>query len=165
MYPPAGRPGGDKPVGHVRIRASSMAEATVEPCPHAGLPSPAKLEPGCRCEPVYLDYGSLRIPLAVDQAAQGKEAVLKKLDGDLRKLAERPDVLFRVIDRLDAAGGAGWAVQFRGGRLLLLPADLAHADRRLPIDARRTAADLRAAGRRPGDGAPGPPEPHRRRTC
>ena len=74
VYPPAGAADADKPLGHVRIRKSDPFEAEVEPCRHAKLDSPKSLPEGGRCEPAYLDYGRMRLRVAVGTVPETERA-------------------------------------------------------------------------------------------
>src|ERR1019366_1937016 len=72
VYPPAGKAGADKVVGHVRIRKSSPTESEVEPCEHDKMAAPKKLSEGGSCVLVYVEYGSMGLGVAIEGAGKGE---------------------------------------------------------------------------------------------
>lgn len=161
VYPPRDRPNAEQPIGHVRIRRADTLDATVVPCEYDGEPAPsqADLSPGARCELAYLDYGPMRLRLAVDKiiaesvdkgiadpvdtrsnpgtersTAAELSVRLAEIDKDLRELAKKPDAVFRVVE---AGDKPDWVVQARKGELALVPADVANIQGALPPQAPR----------------------------
>lgn len=65
VYPPGGQPDGGKPVGHVRVVATSPLIASVVPTAYADLPVIEKLPVDGRCEIVQVDYGEMRLHVAL----------------------------------------------------------------------------------------------------
>lgn len=63
-------------IGHVRIQQAQMFESEVVPCDFAGQPAPdrSSLVAGSPCDLVFLDYGPMRLSIAVDKTvpASGK---------------------------------------------------------------------------------------------
>lgn len=122
VYPPAGQPGGDKPVGHVRITAARSLDAVVEPCAYDSVPVNHHLPRRGRCELVYIDYGDLRLKIALDTVAEGKQrgltAAPAKLAEQMRRLTGRGSIAEMVQDPKNA----DWLVRSMGDKVFLLPA-------------------------------------------
>ncbi len=114
------------------VRHASTLEAEVTPCAYQDEPavSPADLIDGGRCEPVYLDFGSMRLKVAVDKKS-GDNSKLETIERDLRELEKKPGALFIVVD---PTGKPDWIVQKRDGRLMLLSADAARIEGELPAN-------------------------------
>ncbi|MCC6418852.1 MAG: caspase family protein [Gemmataceae bacterium] len=149
VYPPAGKAGAGKPVGHVRITRTGPLDADVAPCAHAGVAAPKHLPADGRCEPVYLDFGVHRMKVAFEHGKSPSEP-LQRLEQQARKLAKDPGAVFTVVDD---AGRAGWVVQEEGGKLYLLPGEVARragprqeaSPARFALDGDTPAAKLRDA--------------------
>lgn len=123
-----------KPLGHVVVTESRVTDSTVAPVAFGGLPEPTALPKRGVCNLVKLDYGELRIPVALDKGGPGTSAAqagtlspaqrdrLEKLDAALKEEAKQREALFRVVPKL---AEAKWVVHFRGKKLFLLPVDAA----------------------------------------
>jgi hypothetical protein len=125
VRPPAGTPGADRVVGHVRLTEVRTLEADVEPCALGKHPKNEKLLPESGCKPVQVDYGELRLRVAVvrarpipqerakgwrDQLAaalRAPDAEARRLERGLRELAAREGTLFRLVP---APAEADWVV-------------------------------------------------------
>jgi len=119
VYPPPGEEDEDKPLGHVKIRKAKPAVAMVEPCRHDGVPKLEKLPLGGRCELVHLDYGSMRLRVAVD-ADSTTEDVAAKWQAQLDEAAAAQGAVLQHADDPDTAD---WLVRpTKDGKLLLVPA-------------------------------------------
>jgi hypothetical protein len=124
VYPAAGLPMADRQLGHVRVRRLRTHEADVEPCAFAdaAAPKPTAVVGG-RCEPVFLDYGDLRLRVAVDpEDAEGKslaEPERRKLADALAPLDRKPGSLVRLVS---APREADWLVRYQAGKVYLLRA-------------------------------------------
>jgi len=121
VYPPAGHGTADKPIGHVRVGKVGVYESAVEPCEYEKSPEPKRAElVGGRCEVVFVDYGDLRLRVAVDAADFGGKAVpeaeRQKLTETLSVMEKDPKSLTRT-----AAGpaDADWLVRWDAGRVYL----------------------------------------------
>ncbi|HEX7377242.1 MAG TPA: caspase family protein [Pirellulales bacterium] len=118
-----GPAGGGKPLGHVRVVRLDIAEARVEPCAYADAPKPDHLPAGAVCEPVFAEFGDLRLRVAID--LDGADAAarqsLVKLADDLAKRSREPKAMFALTVLTDAE----WVVRARPNGLELLPKDAA----------------------------------------
>ncbi|MBY0524642.1 MAG: caspase family protein [Gemmataceae bacterium] len=112
VYPPAGQPDADKPIGHVKIERPKMLDSPVKPVAYAKMPAPKELPSGSRCEVVYTDYGAQKLRVAVD--------------GDHDKLAEELMALATasgsVVEIVKDAGNADWLLRVQDGKVVLVPA-------------------------------------------
>jgi hypothetical protein len=115
VYPAAGqdRPGG-QPLGHVRVTRTGLGtfDAEVEPWDHAaGRRVYNKVFPdGAQCRPVFIDFGSLRIKVAIDTIV-GKDVPAgiaqterlpvdrrERLSNALKESVQEEGTLFEVVD-------------------------------------------------------------------
>jgi hypothetical protein len=135
VRPPASEANPEPFTGHVRITAIASLESQVEPSKDGRFPAPEKLLAGGECRPVYVDYGSLGLRVAVaTAAAAGPDWDLARLqtaardigsasrertelEAQVRKLADEPGALFRQVDR---PGEADWLVCALGKDVYLL---------------------------------------------
>jgi hypothetical protein len=124
------------PVGHVRITALDALEAPVEPCAYNQRPAPEKLAAGSGCRPVYIEYGKLKLPVAVvlavpaggevspdrlaslEKALGEQEPRRRDLEDHVRRLAAAAGSLCEVV--ADPAA-AEWLVCALGEQAYLLP--------------------------------------------
>ncbi len=146
VYPPRDQKNSDKLLGYVRIQNAYTLDATVAPVAYADSPAmPAdSLMLGARCEPVYLDYGAMRLKIAVVLAAgaarAGSSATAesaarsRQIESELRDLAAKPDALFKLVP---ADEHPDWVVQDRDGAAMLLSADCLAIAGTLPARAPR----------------------------
>jgi hypothetical protein len=114
VYPPPGTPDPQQPLGHVRIHTSESLRALVQPCAHAGMPAVTKLPEGSRCEPVYVDFGSLRLKVALDSTTADN----KPLQNRLQTLAAAHGSLCEITQ----ASEADWLIRPQKGKVFLVPA-------------------------------------------
>lgn len=135
---PATTQAASKRIGYVKVTQADLLNAWVVPCGHTGQPaiSDRDLELGCRCEPVFLDLGSIRIPIAIDKCpvkpdTQVSLRTLETIEQDLAKLANRDHALFELAT---ADRPARWVVQQRANKLMLLPKRVADLDGNLSAD-------------------------------
>jgi Caspase domain len=123
VYPPAGRAGADQVQGHVRVKELRPLEARVEPCAYAPAKMRARqdLPLGGRCQAVNVDFGPLRLRLAVEGAPKQdtRGAEFQRLGEKLRDLGKAPDSLIEVVKDHKAAD---WLVRLEEGRVALVPA-------------------------------------------
>jgi hypothetical protein len=132
LFPPAGTPTADVPIGHVRVVSSRASTALVEPVAFDGVPSPPseRLVEGSRARIVLYDFGDSRLRVAVqgDAGSRGLAddlEVLKTGSGPElieRALAGLPDRTLGLAVRTDSAADADWLVRSVGGEAVLVPA-------------------------------------------
>jgi hypothetical protein len=170
VAPEAGRGRADEVVGHVCIPKEGLRvlEARVESCAFGAKPIRRDLPEGGQCRPVSIDYGDLRLGVAVDRivgleaAADGSqpaplpEAERRRLGELLRGIAQAPGALIKVVDDPDRADwlirraapqagqvylvpGSGWPLERGAGGLPPLFGPLAAEDRVLKDHLRRIA--------------------------
>ena len=148
VYPALQSTRSAKPLGHVVVTESRVTDSSVAPVAFGGIPEPAALPKRGICNLVKLDYGELRIPVAIDEAETGHDDRLLKLEAGLKQQANERDALFRIVPKL---AEAKWVLQFRGPELFLLPVDAAQipVSKPLPrgtsvirVAAEKTAKDL-----------------------
>jgi hypothetical protein len=89
VRPPAGA-GEDRIIGHIEVVEARVLDATVRSIAYGKLAENRALPEQGRCQPVYLQYGSLQLPVALDGAApnavrQALEQLSKKAGGSLLK--------------------------------------------------------------------------------
>jgi hypothetical protein len=116
VRPPAGM--GDIPLGHVQVAAVKTLAATVRPCTPDGKPAPeveARLpSSGGRCKVVFVDYGPLRLRVAVvaaarvrpDLPADRRDAERARLADSLKEMTGRVrEIEQQLADQKEAAFG------------------------------------------------------------
>lgn len=135
VAPEPGRRRADEVVGHVRIPEEGLQvlEARVEPCACGATPIRRDLPEGGQCRPVYIDYGDMRIGVAVDRivglevAADGSKPVplpdaeRKRLGDLLQGIAKGPGALIKVVAE---PGRADWLIRLAApqtGQVYLVP--------------------------------------------
>jgi uncharacterized caspase-like protein len=129
VYPPAGTLDADRPVGHVRAVQVAPLQALVEPVAFGALPAPAAetLVPRARCQVVFVDYGDLRLKVAVQVQADPTAAVQTVVPGTgphsleaafTALMAQPGQLVERVTDPADAA----WYVRVIAQEVYLIPA-------------------------------------------
>lgn len=129
VYPPAGTARPQTPLCYVRAGQPGTLETHVEPCEYKGLaPHSDRLAAAMVCEPVMIDYGDLRLRVAVDRldnhGARSPEGDLQASVTLLRRLAQRDNSLVAFVER-DLQ--ADWLIRCNGGKLYLVPASGARA--------------------------------------
>ncbi len=144
VFPATGSNGSAKPLGHVVVTESRVTDASVAPVAFGESPEPATLPKRGICKLVKLDFGELRIPIAIDKvgspSASGPAKPLTRSQLDrlarveaiLKEGATHPNATFRIVPTL---AEASWAVHFRGEDLLLLPVDSAQLPDTKPLRA------------------------------
>jgi hypothetical protein len=132
VYPPAGKAGADKIIGHVRIRKGRPTESEVEPCAHNKLPVPAKLIEGGRCELVYVDCGDLRLRVGIEKPANPESGQHRLVQQTLKEIAKAPDSLVELTDDSDKADVL---VRINGDKIFLVSADVAQRIGEPPLGA------------------------------
>jgi len=121
VSPPSGL--GDKCVGHVRVVSVRPGECIVEPCEHAGQPKPTDLPSGGVCKVVAIDYGAMKLRVAVDSLDEAGSAIGKphaeKLMATIRGMSGENSILEFQPD----SKRADWLVRVTsGGKVILVPA-------------------------------------------
>lgn len=122
VYPPSGTAGADKVVGHVQITEVGPFTAVVKPCKFGATPLTDKMTPGSRCEPAFLDFGSLRLRVALDTVDQhGTPLPAQLIDGPkamLEQLAQEKGSLIEIVNSIKA----DWLLRPDKQGIYLLPA-------------------------------------------
>lgn len=122
VCPPLGAANRDRPVGYVRIAECRMLDSFVEPITYGGLP--ANREPlmlGSVCEVAVVDYGDLRLQVAIDPRDHvGRpidEPARQALDQAVRTACAASPLLVATREQ----GEANWLVRRHEGRTYLVP--------------------------------------------
>ena len=129
VYPPAGTADADRQVGHVRVVQIEPLKAVVEPVAFGDLPAPAAgtLVPRSRCQVVFVDYGDLRLKVAMQTQADPSAEVQTLAPGQgppgleaafTALMAQPGQLVERVADPADAA----WYVRVVADEVYLVPA-------------------------------------------
>lgn len=127
VYPPPGSAHDRTRLGHVCLLPDGLGltAAQVEPCAFEQMPAPQMLPAGARCEPVFVDYGDLRLPVAVAETTlKGQPvpaAVRERWSKELDRLAQAPGALFR---RAASPAESSWVLRLDSvdsGRIYLVP--------------------------------------------
>ncbi|HEY5314044.1 MAG TPA: caspase family protein [Pirellulales bacterium] len=164
VYPPGrtgtdGEPTDDLPagsLGYVGVRELGALDAVVVPIrPDSSIakfvpdkyqrhPAPAQLPSNCDATLAYLDYGEMRLAVAVDvkqpELDPDARRSLEKLAAELAERATRPKAVFRLVPQLD---DARWVIQHRDG-LVLVPEAVAMAEPGVPLPAESPRFELPA---------------------
>lgn len=128
VYPPAGAPDVDKVVGHIRTGNVWPLTSSVVPVAFADLakPDPGVLLPGSRCRVVFVDYGDLKMRVALQtQSVPGSwnthapDKGPKQLEESLAVAAKSAGGLFERTAKMEHAD---WFVRASGDRVVLVPA-------------------------------------------
>jgi hypothetical protein len=129
VYPPAGMPDADRPVGHVRVVQVMPLQALVEPVAFGTLPAPAAdtLVPHSRCQVIFVDYGAARLKVAVQVQASPTADVQTiapgtgpgGLEAAFTALLAQPG---QLVERVTDAAVAAWYVRVIAEEVYLIPA-------------------------------------------
>jgi hypothetical protein len=145
VYRPPGADAADKVVGYVKIKNAEVLESVVEPCAYDQIAAPLakSLEAGSRCQPALVDFGTMRIKVAVDRrvlkqgvlqdAVSEQQEQLAKLEAELQQIGTQSGAVFELVGRLT---DAEWAVQMRDGEMAMMPVEVACAQAPATTDAR-----------------------------
>jgi hypothetical protein len=113
------------PVGHVRVVRARTQDADVEPCEFGKQPAPKDLVTGSRCDPVFVDYGDLRLTVAAAAlTTTGKtlaDAERQRLQQNLRQLADAKGSILELVDN-PADARCKWLLTAEGNQNFLMPA-------------------------------------------
>ena len=122
VYPPAGAKR-DEPLGYVRATAVETGASVVEPCQFKGQPANDKLPDQGRCEVVAIDYGDMKVKVAVDpldnRGDPVPEADRKRHSAELTRLAGKEGSILAAVAE---AGKADWLLRVQDGKVYLVPA-------------------------------------------
>lgn len=145
VYPPSGEINEDSLLGYVSIESGGIAESQVKPIAYKGKEAADDLSNQARCEVAFVDYGDLRLAVAVDlDVEKGRESVrplLVAAKEELEKAAATEGAVHRMTTGLD---DAQWVVQDRNDRIELIRADCARIrdEDNLPPGAPRFVLDV-----------------------
>jgi hypothetical protein len=131
VYPPAGEADAQLPIGHVRVtRSVEPFTAVVEPVAFGGMTAPAmeRLVPGSRCQITTVDYGALRLKVAVQVQTEtdstphlqtfGPGAGPAAIEDALLQLTRQPrNLVERVVHPTEAA----WYIRLVNHGIYLIP--------------------------------------------
>jgi len=130
VYPSADAPNSEQTIGHLRVTTVRALESIAVPVAFDGLPAPtdAELAVNNRCRIALLDFGELRLRVAV-QTQEGPEpgALTTWPRGDGPPILERAFAAIEtrpgpVVERVGDLQDADWFVRVVGNRVLLIPA-------------------------------------------
>src|SRR5262249_29504502 len=117
VYPPAGTRG-DKPVGHVRVTEVDTSTSVVVPCQFRDQAATIKLPDQGRCEVVVIDYGDMKVRVAVDPldnlGKQVPEADRTRLSGELTRVAGKANAIFAAVAD---PGKADWLLRMQDSKI------------------------------------------------
>ncbi|MGO8903250.1 MAG: caspase family protein [Isosphaeraceae bacterium] len=105
-------------LGHVRVQTTSPFDATVEPCAYEGSALVSDLPPFSACRPIFIDYGSKRLKVAI-QVPDGQEAYRHQVRKAIQPLTERE---VGLADLVEGSRQADWLVRLDRVRLNLIEA-------------------------------------------
>src|SRR5262249_33447213 len=115
VYPPPGEPNPDRIVGHVRVAQGGLRtfDADAEPSRSDGQPHPGlALRSGGRCKPVFVDFGSMRVGVAVlgggPGGGPGRQELAGRASRELSRIAAGRGALIEVHD---APTAGDWVVR------------------------------------------------------
>ncbi len=122
VYPAAGDKKTDQPLGHVKITKASAMESIAAPCEYNGAPAQGDLPLGGTCNVVQVEYGDLRLKVAVDIPTTGEsENEAPKWLQELTSIADEQTSVFQLVD--DVAK-ADWLIRrLEDGQLVIAPAE------------------------------------------
>jgi len=90
------------PLGHVLVTAAGLADSRVSPCRYKDVPKRDDLPPGGLCRLVYVEYGDLRLQVALDLDAI-RDPNAKRQHTAIQELAARENSPFSLVDDPNAA--------------------------------------------------------------
>src|SRR5207248_1245211 len=97
-------------------------EAELEPCPYAKMAAPQALPEGGRCEPVYVDFGSLRLRVGIEGAGKDESDAHRRA----RKLLQEIAGAHESLVELAAAGQrADIIARLKGDKIYLATPEVA----------------------------------------
>ena len=143
LFPPAGAPDADKPIGHLVVRSDKPTSARVAPTEFAKMPAPAatRVVVGSRARVRSYEPGALRLKVAVQQQASNREfaiapggSVPPRLAAALKQLPSTSGGLAEHI----STDTADWYLRVLNGAVVLVPAAGWQLSS-LPADARATS--------------------------
>lgn len=119
LNPASGAPEKD-PVGHVKAEIEpGIVKSEVQPCEFGKLKLRRDLPIPSVCRPVFLDYGELKLRVAVDATEETTRSAAAELEARLREQSQAEGVLFRVVG---LAESPQWIIRPRDEAFELLPA-------------------------------------------
>jgi hypothetical protein len=144
VYPPAGKARADQPVGHIMVLENGLQlfEAKVEPCAYNQMPLLKDLPERGRCQIVFMDYGDLRLHVALDPKTERvvdersgqrelvPDAERQRLSAQLVKLGDDQEWKklgsgAALVNLVSTPGEADWLLRYdsaKSNKLYLVPA-------------------------------------------
>jgi hypothetical protein len=121
VFPPAGKKS-DKPLGYVRIIELDTLTAQVEPCKFAGRDAVKDLPGDGRCEVAAIDYGNMKLTVAIDPLDNlGKPVPAEQRQRLAQHLAAMNAAKDSMLSLIDDATRADWLVRMQSEKLYLVP--------------------------------------------
>ena len=159
VFPPAGTPDANRPVGYVKVVSARAMTAIVEPVEHnkVAAPNADRLVDGARAQVVEYSYGDRRLRVAL-QTPSGPPGPTAASAFDVAKTGGGPAAIERAFARLseltrglavrtESAADADWFVRAADNEVALIPASGYTMNvARPPATAPREAVPLFRAG-------------------
>ncbi|MCE9551818.1 MAG: caspase family protein [Planctomycetes bacterium] len=122
VYPPAGSGKAKELAGYVKVVKTTATESIIEKCAYGETPELKKFPLGGRCEIAHVDYGDMRLRVAVDAAGSQKlsAAEAARWQKLLQTTAGKPGSVLQFVPKVD---DAQWLIRStKEGKLILVPA-------------------------------------------
>lgn len=119
VYPPAGEPASDVPLGHVQMKDPKLTESVVVPEPRDGDDSPSDFPLGSQLTAVEVPFGQLFLKVGIDE--QSESAEKEPIQDMLHAIQGKPGKRIKLVDD---NSNADWIVRrTKSEELYLLPAE------------------------------------------
>lgn len=119
VYPPVGSPS-EEAVGYVKVQKAGAGESIVEPCAYEDKPQVTHLPNRGRCEPAYVDFGELRLKVAVEDVV-GNDASAETARSVVESLKQLNEEENSLVQLTGDAASANWRVQVDKDGVYLVP--------------------------------------------
>ena len=121
VYPRAGEKQPEELLGYVNVTGLTTVSSRVRPCKYRDSEINVDLPIGARCEVVHVDYGDMKLKVAVDPSLEGvtNPQAAGAFRETLNELADKDDSVFSIVKE---SSDADWFVgRDKQGRYLLIP--------------------------------------------